>query len=473
MAAATTTNPQLLQARPYEDHRTRASIQIDDDDGEYEDADGMDGMKEAATVAQVNSGVSVAEHHRGVRIEVGGGVVTTSRTSELTLSFEGEVYVFPAVTPEKVQAVLLLLGGRDMPTAVPTIEVPYDQNNRGVVDNPKCSSLSRRIASLVRFREKRKERCFDKKIRYTVRKEVAQRQSIQYVLGMLVTEREVLLLCHSPLCCPARMHRKNGQFVSLKESPGGSSWDSSQSCLQDGIPRPETVVRRCQHCGVGENNTPAMRRGPAGPRTLCNACGLMWANKVFFLCFFCFCFKMHVNCSCWSHRDGFACIWSYRVKQSIINHMSCGSFQMCLRLSFSVVSNVINHFGFLLEVTSTFPLLNIQGSLRDLSKGGRNLPMGQIEPGTPIDVKPSIMEGEFSGNQDEHGTAKNLPNAVNEGFNNHSINPDEVLQEADQDLTNSLPMGAVHSSGDDDEQEPLVELANPSDTELDIPANFE
>lgn len=39
-------------------------------------------------------------------------------------------------------------------------------------------------------------------------------------------------------------------------------------------------VRRCQHCGVSENNTPAMRRGPAGPRTLCNACGLMWANKV-------------------------------------------------------------------------------------------------------------------------------------------------------------------------------------------------
>ncbi|GKU97903.1 hypothetical protein SLEP1_g10980 [Rubroshorea leprosula] len=23
-----------------------------------------------------------------------------------------------------------------------------------------------------------------------------------------------------------------------------------------------------------------MRRGPAGPRTLCNACGLTWANKV-------------------------------------------------------------------------------------------------------------------------------------------------------------------------------------------------
>ena len=32
-----------------------------------------------------------------------------------------------------------------------------------------------RVASFMRFREKRKERNFDKKIRYTVRKEVALR----------------------------------------------------------------------------------------------------------------------------------------------------------------------------------------------------------------------------------------------------------------------------------------------------------
>jgi hypothetical protein len=37
---------------------------------------------------------------------------------------------------------------------------------------------------------------------------------------------------------------------------------------------------RCVHCGIGERSTPMMRRGPSGPRTLCNACGLMWANKV-------------------------------------------------------------------------------------------------------------------------------------------------------------------------------------------------
>jgi hypothetical protein len=40
------------------------------------------------------------------------------------------------------------------------------------------------------------------------------------------------------------------------------------------------VIVRCVHCGIGERSTPMMRRGPAGPRTLCNACGLMWANKV-------------------------------------------------------------------------------------------------------------------------------------------------------------------------------------------------
>uniref|UniRef100_A0A2P2IWV8 GATA-type domain-containing protein n=1 Tax=Rhizophora mucronata TaxID=61149 RepID=A0A2P2IWV8_RHIMU len=35
----------------------------------------------------------------------------------------------------------------------------------------------------------------------------------------------------------------------------------------------------CRHCGISEKSTPMMRRGPEGPRTLCNACGLMWANK--------------------------------------------------------------------------------------------------------------------------------------------------------------------------------------------------
>ncbi|KAM1203844.1 hypothetical protein ACFX2I_019740 [Malus domestica] len=357
-------NPQPLQARPIEE-RGRGPIQVEDDDGDYEDG-GDDGMEDMEEV-HVNS-VSVEKRGGGGGGGGGGGVVMASRTSELTLSFEGEVYVFPAVTPEKVQAVLLLLGGRDVPTGMPTVEVSSDQNTRGVGDTPKRSNLSRRIASLVRFREKRKERCFDKKIRYTVRKEVAQ-----------------------------RMLRKNGQFASLKQTSGASSWESTQSFLQDGTSQPETVLRRCQHCGVSENNTPAMRRGPAGPRTLCNACGLMWANK---------------------------------------------------------------------------------GTLRDLSKSGRNLTVDHIEPGMSIEAKPLIVEGEISRSQDEHGTLGRLSKKVDEGSNDASVNPDEEVcfafkdsQETAEDLTNSFPMGIVSPAND--EQEPLAELANPSDTDIDIATNFD
>ncbi|PPS00329.1 hypothetical protein GOBAR_AA20334 [Gossypium barbadense] len=295
----------------------------------------------------------------------GGGVVRALRTSELTLSFEGEVYVFPAVTSEKVQAVLLLLGGRHIPTGVPSIEVPFDQNNMGVADVSKRSNLSRRIASLVRFREKRKERCFEKKIRYTVRKEAAQSGAAD--------NADVIFSFYT-----SRMHRKNGQFASVKESTSPSGWDSSQIGFQDGT-RPETA----------ENNTPAMRRGPAGPRTLCNACGLMWANK---------------------------------------------------------------------------------GTLRDLSKGGRNISLEQSEPETPIEVKPSIVEGDLSANRDENGNpSKDLTN----GSNNASVSPDEEdLHESAEDLTNSWSMGIVHSA-EDDKQEPPVELTNPSDTEIDIPPSFD
>ncbi|KAG6475944.1 hypothetical protein ZIOFF_065176 [Zingiber officinale] len=74
--------------------------------------------------------------------------------NQLTLSFQGEVYVFDSVSPEKVQAVLLLLGG-----------LAFDMCQRG--------DMPYRISSLMRFREKRKERNFKKKIRYTIRKEVA------------------------------------------------------------------------------------------------------------------------------------------------------------------------------------------------------------------------------------------------------------------------------------------------------------
>ncbi|KAL6494602.1 GATA transcription factor 24 [Orobanche gracilis] len=166
--------------------------------------------------------------------------------NQLSLSFQGEVYVFDSVTPEKVQSVLLLLGGYEVPTGV-SIPGMIHQNPRNMGEYPGRSSQPHRVASLHRFREKRKERCFEKKIRYTVRKEVA-----------------------------LRMQRKKGQFTSAKSAGdelGTLSADWNGNSVQE---EQETL---CRHCGISSKSTPMMRRGPDGTRTLCNACGLKWASK--------------------------------------------------------------------------------------------------------------------------------------------------------------------------------------------------
>ncbi|KAM1016519.1 hypothetical protein ACFX13_046941 [Malus domestica] len=173
---------------------------------------------------------------------------------QLTLSFQGQVFVFDSVSPEKVQAVLLLLGGREVPPGMAAVPLTTQHDNRALTSIPQRLSVPQRLASLIRFREKRKERNFDKKIRYTVRKEVA-----------------------------LRMQRKKGQFTSSKPNSDDSasaitSWGSNENWGQDGNGSiPQEAV--CRHCGTNEKCTPMMRRGPDGPRTLCNACGLMWANK--------------------------------------------------------------------------------------------------------------------------------------------------------------------------------------------------
>ncbi|XP_038684798.1 GATA transcription factor 24-like isoform X2 [Tripterygium wilfordii] len=274
------------------------------------------------------------------RSQGNGSLVQPTRTSEVTLAFEGEVYVFPAVTPQKVQAVLLLLGGPDIPVKEPSSEFLLQQRDMGIAGISEESKLSRRVASLVRFREKRKERCFEKKIRYTCRREVAQ-----------------------------RMQRKNGQFASLKEPYDVESANFEQS---NGT-NPESAMRSCQHCGISEKATPAMRRGPAGPRSLCNACGLMWANK---------------------------------------------------------------------------------GTLRDLTKGGRNASFDQNEPVTPADIKPSTMETE----------------------NIYANHDGQDLLDIDDAITDPLSIQVENSSVNlDDEilQETLDELANASGSGFEIPVHFD
>ncbi|PPR94339.1 hypothetical protein GOBAR_AA26328 [Gossypium barbadense] len=146
--------------------------------------------------------------------------------SQLTLSFRGQVYVFDAITPNKFHAVLLLLGGCELNSGPHGVEMS-SQNLRSGVDFPR-SNQPHRAASLDRFRQKRKERCFDKKVRYGVRQEVA-----------------------------LRMQRNKGQFTSSKKS------DRTDSCsTQDNDNLPDNS---CTHCGISSNSTPMMRRGPSGP----------------------------------------------------------------------------------------------------------------------------------------------------------------------------------------------------------------
>ncbi|PHT70430.1 hypothetical protein T459_25534 [Capsicum annuum] len=71
-----------------------------------------------------------------------------------------------------------------------------------------------------------------------------------------------------------RMHRKKGHFIFSK-----SESDEAASSLAEGNVGSSQEEQETSHCGFSSKSNPMIRHGPAGPRSLCNACGLMWANK--------------------------------------------------------------------------------------------------------------------------------------------------------------------------------------------------
>ncbi|GAV61343.1 GATA domain-containing protein/tify domain-containing protein/CCT domain-containing protein [Cephalotus follicularis] len=223
----------------------RMDDQQDDDNGRGDGGVGGGGKSIDGDIPSDPGNIS---DNRSEMVEFG-----SENEDQLTISFQGQVYVFDSVSPDKVQAVLQLLGGREVLSSMSAIPVAAHHNNCvSVADvlpgTPQRLGVPQRLASLIRFREKRKERNFDKKVRYTVRKEVA-----------------------------LRMHRNKGQFTSSKSNNEDSAIAASiRSSDCNGSQNQEIF---CLHCGISEKSTPMMRRGPEGPRTLCNACGLMWANK--------------------------------------------------------------------------------------------------------------------------------------------------------------------------------------------------
>lgn len=63
------------------------------------------------------------------------------------------------------------------------------------------------------------------------------------------------------------------------ESALADQYEVENKHLEIGGDEGSEDLRMCIHCGVGSKSTPHMRRGPEGPRTLCNACGLAWRKK--------------------------------------------------------------------------------------------------------------------------------------------------------------------------------------------------
>lgn len=57
-------------------------------------------------------------------------------------------------------------------------------------------------------------------------------------------------------------------------------WSCLFVSIRNSLVIPRVFCVSCTHCGTSSKTTPMMRRGPAGPRTLCNACGLFRVNKV-------------------------------------------------------------------------------------------------------------------------------------------------------------------------------------------------
>ncbi|CAN6206787.1 unnamed protein product [Urochloa humidicola] len=162
------TEEQLLLLQGHEQVGEEEEEEDEKEVGMEEDEDEQEGQKGGVGGEHVplDADAAAAMNPHGGMVP---GAVPPMANNQLTLSFQGKVYVFNSVSPDKVQAVFLLLGGRELHHT----GLGGRASSSGAYS--KRLNFSHRVASQMRFRDKWKERNFDKKIRHTVRKEVALR----------------------------------------------------------------------------------------------------------------------------------------------------------------------------------------------------------------------------------------------------------------------------------------------------------
>ncbi|XP_015170154.1 GATA transcription factor 25 [Solanum tuberosum] len=115
-----------------------------------------------------------------------------AKFDQLTISFRGKIYVFDGVTTHKIEeptheindqclwrilkvhSLFQLLGGYEYCPGTQALGLS-SANQKDYVDHPVHCADPKRLESLIRFYEKRKKRCYEKKIRYGIRQEVAFR----------------------------------------------------------------------------------------------------------------------------------------------------------------------------------------------------------------------------------------------------------------------------------------------------------
>ena len=133
-----------------------------------------------------------------------------------------EKQTFIMVFALQVQAVLLLLGGQELSPEVAGMALGDNANRRvwNIHDDnffdlafvfqlipqstlsyqlsndlPRPCNNPQRLASIMRYREKRKNLCFDKKVLYEVRKDVAARYVELHPFHIVTSEFDELIKC--------------------------------------------------------------------------------------------------------------------------------------------------------------------------------------------------------------------------------------------------------------------------------------